>query len=263
MGGTEDMRVREPREATVASGAAATSGAVAAVGHSVLWSFHYAIDGLVWALRTQRNMRLHLGAAISVVVVSLLLGVSRMQLVALVFAVALVFITELVNSAVEATVDLATQCHDPLARTAKDVAASAVLVAAICSVIVAYLVLFEPLRQVLQRGFEIVRFASADLTVIAIGLVLLAVLVGKGVSHQPGTWLEGGWPSGHVALAFAAATILGFATWSATALMLGGFIALLVAQSRLQAGIHTVPQVLAGALLGTLLVTVVFQVFFR
>ena len=107
------------------------------------------------------------------------------------------------------------------------------------------------------------RFASSDLTVIAFGLVLLAVLVMKGVSRQ-GTWLEGGWPSGHVAIAFAAATILGFVTWNAGALALGYFIAFLVAQSRIEAEIHTV---LAGGtsarLLGVVLVTLVFQVFFR
>lgn len=229
---------------------------------SILWSFNYAIEGLVWTLRTQRNMRVHVTIAVLVAVGSLLLGVSRSELVAVVFAISLVFVTELLNTAIEAAVDVATERYDPLAKTAKDVAAGAVLVAAINALVVAYLVLFDPVRRLMQQGLDFVQFASADLTVIAFGLVLLAVLIMKGVSRE-GTWLEGGWPSGHVALAFAGATIIGFVTWNAGALAVAYFVAFLVAQSRVEAEIHTVPQVVVGALLGILLVALVFQVFFR
>ena len=229
---------------------------------SILWSFNYAIEGLVWTLRTQRNMRVHTTIAVLVAVGSLLLGVTRAQLVAIVFAISLVFVTELLNTAIEAAVDVATDRYDPLAKTAKDVAAGAVLIAAINALVVAYLVLFDPVRGLMQRGLELVQFAPADLTVIAIGIVLLGVLVMKGVSRE-GTWLEGGWPSGHVAIAFAGATIIGFVTWNAGALALGYFVAFLVAQSRVEAEIHTVPQVLVGGALGVLLTTLVFQVFFR
>jgi diacylglycerol kinase (ATP) len=229
---------------------------------SILWSFNYAIEGLVWTLRTQRNMRVHTTIAVLVAVGSLLLGVTRTQLVAIVFAISLVFVTELLNTAIEAAVDVATERYDPLAKTAKDVAAGAVLIAAINALVVAYLVLFDPVRGLMQRGLELVQFAPADLTVIAIGIVLLGVLIMKGVSRE-GTWLEGGWPSGHVAIAFAGATIIGFVTWNAGALALGYFVAFLVAQSRVEAEIHTVPQVLVGGALGVLLTTLVFQVFFR
>ncbi|HSK48586.1 MAG TPA: diacylglycerol kinase [Coriobacteriia bacterium] len=243
-------------------GGVLTTGRPVKSKRSILWSFNYAIEGMVWTLRTQRNMRVHLTLAVLVALGSLFLGVSRMQLVAVVFAISLVFVTELLNTAIEAAVDVATERYDPLAKVAKDVAAGAVLVAAINALIVAYLVLFEPTRLLLQRGLDIVRFASSDLTVIALGIVLLAVLVMKGVSRQ-GTWLEGGWPSGHVAVAFAAATVLGFITWNAGALALAYFVAFLVAQSRIEAEIHTVAQAVVGGLLGIVLVTVVFQVFFR
>ena len=229
---------------------------------SILWSFNYAIEGLVWTLRTQRNMRVHVTIAVLVAIGSLFLGVTRTELVAVVFAISLVFVTELLNTAVEATVDVATDRYDPLAKTAKDVAAGAVLIAAINALVVAYLVLFDPVRRLVSQGMDIVRFASADLTVIVLCLVALAVLILKGVSRE-GTWLEGGWPSGHVAIAFAAATIVGFVTWNAGALALGYFLAFLVAQSRIEAEIHTVPQVLVGALLGVTLSVLVFQVFFR
>jgi diacylglycerol kinase (ATP) len=137
-----------------------------------------------------------------------------------------------------------------------------VLCAAINALIVAYLILYEPVRALMQRGLDLVTFSSADLTVIALGLTMLGVLILKAVSRE-GTWMQGGWPSGHAAIAFGAATMLGFMTGSAGALALGYFVAFLVAQSRVEGGIHTIPQVIVGGLLGVLIVTLVFQVFFR
>lgn len=229
---------------------------------SIIWSFNYAIEGIVYALRTQRNMRVHMALAVLVAIGSLVVGVSRIQLVAVVFAVSLVFVAELINTAVEAAVDVATDGYDPLAKVAKDVAAGAVLIAAINALIVAYLVLFEPVRDVLQRGLDWVTLAPTDLTVIALSIVLLAVLVLKAVSRE-GTWMHGGWPSGHAAIAFAAATIVGFVTANASALALAYFVAFLVVQSRVEAEIHTIPQSVLGAVLGIVLTAGVFQVFFR
>jgi len=229
---------------------------------SIIWSFNYAIEGIVFTLRTQRNMRVHMVLAVLVGAGCLVLGIERMQLVAVVFAISLVFVTELVNTAIEATVDLSVERFDPLAKIAKDVAAGAVLCAAVNALIVAYLVLYEPVRALMQRGLDFVMFSSADLTVIALGLTMLAVLILKAVSRE-GTWMQGGWPSGHAAIAFGAATILGFMTGSAGALALGYFVAFLVAQSRVEGSIHTIPQVIVGALLGVVIVTAVFQVFFR
>lgn len=228
---------------------------------SIIWSFNYAIEGIVYALRTQRNMRIHLAIAFLVAVGSLLLGVSRLQLVAVVFAIMLVIAAELTNTAIEAVVDLAVDGYDPLAKTAKDVAAAAVLVAAINALFVAYLVLFDRVKQLMQRGLDVVRFAAPDITIITLGIVVIAVLLLKAVSRQ-GTWFEGGWPSGHAALAFAAATIIGFVTSSGAALALAYFIAFLVVQSRVEAEIHTPLQSVVGAVLGILLTVIAFQLFF-
>ena len=229
---------------------------------SIIWSFNYAIEGIVYVLRTQRNMRIHLALAFGAAIASLLLGVSRLQLVAVFFAITIVFIAELLNTAIEAAVDIAVDRYDPVAKIAKDVAASAVVVAAVNALAVAYLVLFDPFRELLSRGLETVRFAATDLTVIALLVVLLAVLALKAVSRE-GTWMQGGWPSGHAALAFGAATIVGFITGSAGALALALLIAFLVVQSRVEAQIHTIPQVIVGTLLGIVVVTLVFQLFFR
>lgn len=229
---------------------------------SVLWSFNYAIEGVVYALRTQRNMRIHFAAAVITLIGALVLQVPSSGIVAIVFTISLVFVTELVNTAVEAAVDLSTETYDPLAKVAKDVAAGAVLVAATNAVVIAFLVLFNPVQRVAQVGLKEAEAAPASLTVIALGLTLLAVLVLKALSRE-GSFVHGGWPSGHAALAFGAAVALGYITGSASALALALFIAMLVAQSRVEGEIHTIPQVVLGALLGTLTVTAVYQVFFH
>ena len=229
---------------------------------SVLWSFNFAIEGVVYALRTQRTMRIHVVAAVLTLISALVLQVEGLGVAAIVFAISLVIVTELVNTAVEATVDLATEAYDPLAKTAKDVAAGAVLIAATNAVVIAFLVLFAPVQRVMQGGLIWVKAAPAPLTVVALGITLLFVIALKAASRE-GSFVHGGWPSGHAALAFGAAVVLGYVTGSAGALALGIFIALLVAQSRVEGEIHSVPQVILGALLGALTVTAVYQVFFR
>lgn len=229
---------------------------------SLLWSFNYAVEGIVYALRTQRNMRLHVMAATVTLVAALILRVDTLGLVAVVFAISLVFVAELVNTALEAAVDVATERYDPLAKVAKDVAAGAVLVAATTALVIGYVVLFGPLQRVLTYGLRIADVSPATVTVVALGLTVIAVLALKALSRE-GTFFHGGWPSGHTAVAFGAATAILFATKSTGAGLLAFFVAALVAQSRVEGEIHTIPQVILGAALGILTVTVCYQVFFR
>lgn len=226
---------------------------------SLLWSFNYAIAGIVYALRTQRNMRLHALAAAVVLAVALLLGIARWEMVALLFAITLVFIAELVNTAIESAVDVSTERYDPMARIAKDVAAGAVLVASLNAVAVGYLIFFNRVTVVVESGLRIVRQSPVHLTVVTLALTALAVLAVKAFNKE-GTFLRGGWPSGHTALAVAAATSIAYVTASARAGVLALFIAALVAQSRVESEVHTIPQVILGAGLGFLITTLVFQV---
>ena len=115
---------------------------------TLLLSFNYAFQGLVAAVRHQRNMRIHLILGFLVLIVSIFLNLSRLQLVVIFVAVALVFITEMINSAIEAVVDLLTDKIDPRAKAAKDFAAGAVLIAAVNALVVAYLVLADRLTHV-------------------------------------------------------------------------------------------------------------------
>ncbi len=230
---------------------------------SLLWSFDYAIRGIVYAVRTQRNMRLHIGAAVVVFVAALVLRVTGADLAALLFAVGLVIVAELVNTAIEAAVDLATETLDPMAAVAKDVAAGAVLVASITALAVGYVVFFGRVGPIAQRVMDhAVTTSTTAVTLIALALTSVMVLAVKAITHEKGaSFVHGGWPSWHTAVAFAAAAAIGYSVDSAKAMILALFIAALVAQSRVESGAHTIPQSVAGAVLGFLLATAAFQLF--
>ena len=107
---------------------------------SILESFNFAFEGIIHVLRTQRNMRIHFAVAVVVLVAALAFDVSRLELIALLIAIAFVLIAEMVNTAIEAAVDVASTSFDPMAKLAKDIGAGAVLIAAINAIAVGYLV---------------------------------------------------------------------------------------------------------------------------
>jgi diacylglycerol kinase (ATP) len=174
-----------------------------------------------------------------------------------------VFITEMINSALEQAIDVATTSFDPLAKLAKDVAAGAVLIATVNAVAIGYLVFSGEVADRSERLLDRLRDAPAKLTLIALVLTILIVIATKAYTGR-GTPLRGGLPSGHAAIAFAG--------WMAVTYVVGhnqrfvissiAFVmALLVAQTRIEAGVHSAVEVAYGGVLGALVTLVVFQVF--
>ena len=80
-------------------------------------------------------MRIHFALAAVVLILAFAYGVTKLELMALLLAISFVLIAEMVNTAIEATIDLATTSFDPLAKLAKDIAAGAVLIAAVNAVV--------------------------------------------------------------------------------------------------------------------------------
>ena len=116
-------------------------------------SFQNAWEGLKYAYKTQRNIRIHISAAAVVLLVCWLLEVSPDGLAKIIISISLVLFAEMVNTAVEKTVDLFMSTYHPLAKTAKNVAAGAVLISAINAIIIGIIVLGEPLFKVLKAMF--------------------------------------------------------------------------------------------------------------
>jgi diacylglycerol kinase len=103
-------------------------------------SFGYAFEGLQVMLRTQPNAWIHAAATVVVVLAGLWAGLGRVEWMAIVFAVALVWVAEGLNTAIEFLADAAVPDHHSLIKHAKDIAAAAVLLAAVAAVAIAVLV---------------------------------------------------------------------------------------------------------------------------
>jgi diacylglycerol kinase (ATP) len=230
---------------------------------SILDSFNFAFEGIIHVLRTQRNMRVHLAVAIAVLVGAVWVGVSKLELIALLLAIAFVFITEMVNSALEQAIDVATTSFDPLAKLAKDVAAGAVLIATVNAVAIGYLVFAGAVSERSTRVLDRIRDAPANLTLIALVLTILVVIATKAYTGR-GTPLRGGLPSGHAALAFAgwmAATYVVGAQHRFLISSIALLLAFLVAQTRIETGVHSTVEVAYGGILGALITLALFQLF--
>ncbi len=228
---------------------------------SIIESFNYAIEGVVHVLRTQRNMRIHFAIAVGVLVAAIAVGVSRVELIVLLLSITFVLVAEMINTAVEATIDAATTSFDPMAKLAKDIAAGAVLISAVNAVAVGYLVFAGKAADKSADVLDRLRDAPAQVTLIALVLTVIIVIATKAWTGR-GTPLRGGLPSGHAAIAFAA--------WVAATYIVGDshrfivsaltfIMAFLVAQTRVESGIHSTLEVASGAAIGALVTLTVFQ----
>ncbi len=116
----------------------------------IIKSFPYAVHGIIYSLQTQVNFRFHITAAVLALLLSFYLRISAVEFLFICNAIFLVLTAELINTAVEKTVDLCTREICPLAQVAKNVAAGAVLTAALFSLITG-MVIFIPKLFVLWR----------------------------------------------------------------------------------------------------------------
>jgi diacylglycerol kinase (ATP) len=230
---------------------------------TVLDSFNYAFEGIIHVLRTQRNMRIHFGVAFVVLVAALVVNVTKLELIALLISITFVLIAEMLNTGIEAAIDIATTSFDPMAKIAKDIAAGAVLIATANALVVGYLVFAGKVADRSSNLLDRLRDAPAELTLVALVLTVIVVIATKAYTGR-GTPLRGGLPSGHAAVAFAgwmAVTYVAHAGERFVVSTIALIMALLVAQTRVESGVHSALEVTYGALVGALATLVVFQVF--
>lgn len=110
-------------------------------------AFRHAFRGLFYVMKTQRNAWIHTAITLAVFVIGIWLEISLIEWAIIILTVAMVFMAEIINTAIEAVVDLASPNKHPLAKIGKDVGAAAVLVSAIASILVGLLILGPPLLQ--------------------------------------------------------------------------------------------------------------------
>jgi diacylglycerol kinase (ATP) len=227
---------------------------------SRLVSFNDAIEGIVYAVRTQVNIRIHFYVAALVFILSGVVGLSRTDFLLVTLVIGFVLATELINTAVEGSVDLIADHYHPLAKVIKDMAAGAVLVAAMVAVITGFLIFYGRLTDPLLQGVTLVKRAPAHIALVALVVIVILVMTGK-ARFGTGTPLAGGMPSGHAAVSFGIFTAVALNTNNPLIILLAFILALMVSHSRLIYRIHTLREVVVGALMGAAVTLLLFRVF--
>lgn len=223
-------------------------------------SANNAIEGVLHAARSERHFQYHLITAIAVLIASYALGIARDDFLIIAVIVILVLLAEMINTAIEHIVDLVSPEYHERARSAKDIAAGAVLVTAFGAAVIGYIVLYPYVADAFKTGIRIAKHTHAEIALLSVVTVVILVIIVKAWTGK-GHPLRGGMPSGHAALSFS--------LWVAITLMteifsvsLGAFIlAFLVSRSRVSAGVHTTTEVMAGALLGAGVTFALFRLF--
>jgi diacylglycerol kinase (ATP) len=210
----------------------------------------------MFVLRTQKHMQVHVVIILLVLAGAFGLGVSLTEMLMLMLAMALVLVTEMFNTAIESAIDISVKTYNAQAKAAKDVAAGAVLIAAFYSVVVGLSVFVtnEKLIGVIRHLPELPhRPHLGPVQIVGLGLILLGIIVAviKRYSGR-GTILRGGAVSGHAAVGFFLGTCIFLFSRSLPLAALAGAMALLIAQSRVQADIHASWEVIWGGVLGVL-----------
>jgi len=110
---------------------------------SIINSFKFAIEGLIWTFKNQRNLRIHILAGVGVISLGILLKVSLIKLAILFLTIILVIVCEMINTALELSLDFVNgKKFNPLVKLVKDVVAGAVLFTALTAVIIGIIIFF-------------------------------------------------------------------------------------------------------------------------
>lgn len=225
---------------------------------------HNAVNGIIYAATTQRNIKIQLVLAVIVMLLSLAYGLETTEFLCLVFAVFLVIFAEMINTAIETVVDLFVDVYHPKAKIAKDVAAGAVVLAACNALIVGYFIYFkaENLKAVSDSIFNNMIKSPMHLAFVAIMLVVIAVIAVKASYSKKkvrGQLIKEGFvPSGQTALAFAALTAIWINSRDIVTFTLALVLSILVAGNRMYNNARTRAEILFGACMGVLIVLLIY-----
>lgn len=223
-------------------------------------SANFAIEGILFAAKHQRHVRYHFYSAAGVLILSYILDLSKLEFLIIALAVIAVLFAELINTAIEAVVDILSPEHHYKAGIAKDVAAGAVLITAFGAALIGYIILLPHIYIFFNKGWHIARHTGEEIAMASFILVLIIVVITKAYFGK-GTPLRGGMPSGHAAVSFSLWVIVTFLTDNTAASLLFLILAAAVSASRVITRIHSLGEVFLGGVMGTAITFLFFRLF--
>ncbi len=217
-----------------------------------------ALNGIIHAFKTERNLRIDYIIGLLVFVFSLFFDFTKTEYICLILTIGFVIFAEMINSTVEYIVDLITEEYNLKAKAAKDIAAGAVLVSSGISVIVAYFLFYDKISQASTRLLTAVLSSKTHiLFTILFALVILTIIL-KGIFSKDRNYVKS-FPSSRVSLSFALATYLFVITKS---FIVGGVamvLSILVSSMKHENDKVSLIHIILSAMLGVLIVVIVYQ----
>ncbi|BAK80996.1 diacylglycerol kinase [Candidatus Arthromitus sp. SFB-rat-Yit] len=217
---------------------------------------------MLYAVRTQMNMKIHLVMAFFIMCISLFYDITKIELIILSLTITLVVFAELINTAIEVAIDATTNYYHPLAKIAKNISAGAVLLTALNAGFIGYLIFWDKISNFSFTVINKIKQSNPYMVFIILFMVVIFTVIAKAI-YGEGTPLRGGMPSGHSTISFSIATIMAFITNEPIIVGLSFIMAVIVAQSRVDTGVHSLNEVIVGAFIGIGLTVVILKIFYN
>ena len=214
----------------------------------------------MYAVRTQLNIKIHLVVAFLVMSASLFYDITKIELIILSLTIILVVFAELINTAIEVAIDATTNYYHPLVKIAKNIYAGAVLLTALNAIFIGYLIFWDKINNFSFGVITKIKQSNPYMAFVILVMVVIITVITKAI-YGEGTPLRGGMPSGHSTISFSIATIISFITNEPIIIGLSFMMAIIVAQSRVDTGVHSLKEVVVGAILGTVLTIIILKIF--
>lgn len=168
-------------------------------------ALHHSVDGVIRAFKTERNLRIDYLIAVLVLIAGVIFGLDKVEFICLCLTVGFVIFSEMMNSVSEYIVDLVTDKYDDRAKAAKDIAAGGVLISSTISIIVAYFLFADKLKDATTSVITSIYSSNAHIMFTIIFMIVVFVVILKGLLGKGDDYSHTG-PSLKIALAFGLST---------------------------------------------------------
>ena len=222
-------------------------------------AMHHALDGVIRAFKTERNLRIDYIIGLFVLICSLFFDFTKTEFACLCLTIGFVIFAEMINSTVEYIVDLITDKYDDRAKAAKDIAAGGVLISSIVAVVVAFFLFADKIGMATTSVLSTIFSSNIYILFTIIFAVILLVVILKGFFGKGSSSYSAVYPSARVALAFGLTTYVYIITKS---FLVGGvalILSVIIAQIRVENTKTRAIYMIISAIIGILVVLIIYQ----
>ena len=222
-----------------------------AMGHS--------IDGVIRAFKTERNLRIDYLVAICVLLGAIVLGFNKVEFVCLCLTIGFVIFSEMMNSVAEYIVDIVTDKYDDRAKAAKDIAAGGVLISSTISVVVAYFLYADKLKNATTAIISSIFASNSHILFTIIFMIAIFIVILKGFFGRGENYAHTG-PSLNIALSFGLSTYAIIITKSFLVATICGILSFMIFGMKVSNTKAKTINMIYSALLGIILVLITYQI---